>query len=111
MKRKHFVSSLLLSITLTIVAVFPSAAGAIEPMSKEQLSALTEKEAGERVLQLSGRINEIKDMQHSKLPKPERKEIKSEMREIKKELDFLNDRVTLSIGALIIIILLIILIF
>lgn len=111
MKRKQFAASIMLSVLFTILSFFPSVAGAIEPMSKEQLSGLTEKQAEERVTQLSNRVNEIKNMQPEKLPREERREIKSEMRQIKKELDFLNDRVTLSIGALIIIILLIILIF
>lgn len=109
MKRKYITG--LLAVSFTVLMAVPSIAGSIEPMSKEELSSLSDKQAEERVLQLSKRVNELKETDLRNVPKDERKEIKNEMREIKKELDFLNDRVTLSVGALIIIILLIILIF
>lgn len=80
-------------------------------MSKEQLSNLSDGQAEARAAELSRRVNEINNMDVKSLSRQERKEIKSEMREIKKELDFLSNRVTLSLGAVIIIVLLIILIF
>lgn len=100
-----------MAVSFTVLMTVPSVAGGIEPMTKEELSFLSDKQAEERVLQLSQRVNELKDTDLRNLPKQERKEIKNELREIKKELDFLNNRVTLSVGALIIIVLLIILIF
>ena len=100
-----------MAVSFTVLMTAPSVARTIEPMSKKELSSLSDKQAEERVLQLSQRVKELKDSDLGNLPKQERKEIKNELREIKKELDFLNNRVTLSVGALIIIVLLIILIF
>ena len=109
MKRKYITG--LMAVSFTVLMAAPSVAGSVEPMSKKELSALNDKQAEDRVLRLSQRVNELKATDFENLPKHERKEIKNEMREIKKELDFLNNRVTLSVGALIIIVLLIILIF
>lgn len=109
MKRK-LLSSLLGLATLLFVGG-TAMAGGIEPLSKEQLQNLTTEEAESRVQVLTERVNEIKDIDFGQLPKEERRELKNEMREIKKEMDFLNNKVTLSVGAVIIIVLLIILIF
>lgn len=110
MKRSFFSPRILLALVFTFVSVSASLAG-IEPMSKEQLSNLSDGQAEARAAELSRRVNEINNMDVKSLSRQERKEIKSEMREIKKELDFLSNRVTLSLGAVIIIVLLIILIF
>lgn len=110
MKRKLFIALLGLATCSFVFSTTTQAAG-IETMTKEQLNSLTEAQAEERVLQLSQRVNEIKDMDFKQLPKEERKALKNEMREVKKELDFLNNKLTLSVGAVIIIVLLIILIF
>ena len=110
MKRKLFTSILALAAFTLVFGTSALAAGT-EPMTKEQLNSLTEEQAQERATQLTQRVNEIKDMKRNELSKEDRQEVKKELREIKKELDFLNNKLTLSVGAVIIIVLLIILIF
>lgn len=69
-----------------------------------------------RANELIERVNEIKNLDRSEMTRQERKEAKSELREISKELkqleksEGLDDKVSISIGAIIIIILLLILI-
>lgn len=60
---------------------------------------------------IKNRVEEIRTMDKSNLTSAERKEIRQELREMKKRADFLGNKVYLSVGALIIIILLLILIF
>ncbi len=54
------------------------------------------------------RIDEIKEMDRSELSRAERKELRKEVREINKELRATGNGVYISVGALIIILLLII---
>ncbi len=109
MKRKLFAISAGLAVFTMVAGTSVSAAG-LEPMSKEQLKSLSTEQAETRVLELTQRVNEIKSLDLSQLPKEERKELKNEMREIKKEMDFLNNKLTLSVGAIIIIVLVLIII-
>ncbi len=66
----------------------------------------------ERVEQLENRVHEIWKMDFSDMDKEEKNSIKLELKEIKKELKQtgLDNKVSISIGAIIIILLLIILI-
>jgi Holliday junction resolvasome RuvABC ATP-dependent DNA helicase subunit len=56
------------------------------------------------------RVTEIQNMDRSALSSSEKKELRKELRQMKKQADGLDKRVYLSIGAIIIIILLLILI-
>jgi hypothetical protein len=56
------------------------------------------------------RVTEIQNMDRSNLSSSEKKELRKELRQMKKQADGLDSRVYLSIGAIIIIILLLILI-
>jgi len=75
-----------------------------------------ESNVNERAITLIERVNEIKDMDRSEMTRAEKKELRSELREIKSELkemektEGLDDKVSISIGAIIIIILVLILI-
>ena len=77
--------------------------------SKERTNELT-KEQKARIDALKRRVEEIKDLDRSKLSKGERKDIRKELKEMNKEAKAIQGKgVYLSIGAIIIIILLLIL--
>lgn len=61
------------------------------------------------ITSLTYRLNEIKEMDKTKLSSTEKKELKNEVRTIKKQLKAVGGGVYLSVGAIIIIILLLIL--
>jgi VIT1/CCC1 family predicted Fe2+/Mn2+ transporter len=84
-------------------------ASEIEKMNKKELQALDENESKERLEVIEVRLKEIQEMDVKSLPRAERKEITKELREIKKQHDFLSDGVYLSVGAIIIILLVLIL--
>jgi len=63
-----------------------------------------------RVLKLVERLEEIKSMDRTTMSKSERKNLRKEVKSIKKEMKVLGKGVYLSVGAIIIIILLLILI-
>ena len=67
----------------------------------------------ERAVELTNRVEEIKQMDFSTLEKEGKKELREELKEIKKELKGLklDDKLTISVGAAIIIVLLLIIIF
>ncbi|WKK77847.1 hypothetical protein QYS49_12650 [Marivirga salinae] len=62
------------------------------------------------IKQLKNRVEEIQNMDKSELSWKERREVIKELKEIKKTLE-LDDKVTISVGAIIIIVLLLIIIF
>jgi hypothetical protein len=64
-----------------------------------------------RLQEISQRVEEIKSLDRSKLSREERKEIKNELLEMKKESKALSGGVYLSATAIIIILLVLILIF
>lgn len=68
--------------------------------------------ANQRVTELVERVNEINKMDFKKMDRVEKKAIKKELKTIKKELkaEGLDDKVSISVGAIIIIILLLIII-
>ena len=108
---KHYFSKLMAAALFAVAATFGHqlSAAEITPMNKKQLQALSEKEVGERLELLETRVHEINAMELSSLSKAEKRDIKKELREIKKQNEFLSGGVYLSVGAIIIIILLLIL--
>lgn len=84
-------------------------AAKIEKMNKKELQALSETQVQERLLLLESRVSEIQAMDVASLPTAERREVAKELREIKKQNDFLSGGVYLSVGAIIIILLVLIL--
>ena len=66
----------------------------------------------QRVIELTERVNEIKEINLKELDRKEKKALKGELRAIEKELKTsgLDDKVSISIGAIIIIILILIII-
>ena len=77
--------------------------------SKEALANMTEEQKQALVQQMNERVEYIKEMDKSELTKAERKELRTELRGMKKEARQVSG-VYISVGALIIIILLLILI-
>ncbi len=110
MKRK-LITTIFATAAFTFVFSASVLAAGTDRMTEEQLGNLTEEQAEARVNMLSQRVSEIKELKKNELSKEDRQEVKKELREIKKELDFLNNKMTLSVGAIIIIVLLIIIIF
>jgi len=77
--------------------------------SKEALATMTHEQKEELVQQMKDRTEAIKAMDKSQLTKAERKELRAELKAMKKEARAVTG-VYISIGALIIIILLLIII-
>ncbi len=71
--------------------------------------ALTEETPEQKVERLHKRIEEINAMDRSKMSRAEKKALKKEVRQIREEAKALSGGVYISVGALLIIILLIIL--
>ncbi|TRX39733.1 hypothetical protein [Flavobacterium restrictum] len=97
----------LMVIVLSLNA-FPSSLYAAE--KNPTAIATTPKEMPENVKVMLNRLNEIKDMDKSNLSSTEKKELRKEVRTIKANLKSSGNGVYLSVGAIIIVILLLILI-
>lgn len=78
-----------------------------EKLTKENLTSKTDEEIEARIEQLENRLHEIKAIDFSTLERSERRALKEEVKEIKKEMA-LDGRITLSIGAAILIVVLLI---
>jgi len=81
-------------------------------MAAEKKTPETELTAEQkaRLDKIIARVDEIRNMDKSKLSSEERKALRKELKEMKQEARVLNNGVYLSVGAIIIIILLLILI-
>ena len=84
----------------------------IDRLDKKTVLEMPESDRNERVTELENRLLEIKEIDFKELERPERKELRSELRYIKKEMRaHANHGVYISGAGLVIIILLAILIF
>jgi hypothetical protein len=102
---KKFLRMAPLAILLAIA--IPASSAVIVPDSpKTNSSPATESPRAQQLLQ---RLEEIKDMSKSELTSSEKKDLRKEVRSIKKEMKAISGGVYLSVGAIIIIILLLIL--
>ncbi len=91
------------SLALFIAIASPASSAAIVPESITP----TEDVRSQQLLQ---RLDEIKGLDKSEMSRLEKKSLRKEVKEIKKEMKALSGGVYLSVGAIIIIILLLILI-
>jgi Flp pilus assembly protein TadB len=103
-----------LKLILPVVALMLSATtltvhAAKNDQLKEKFAAMTEEQKQARVEEINERVTEIKEMDKSELTSEDRQELRSELKDLKKEAKAANG-VYLSLGAIIIIILLLILI-
>ncbi|MEI9808462.1 MAG: hypothetical protein WDO16_11680 [Bacteroidota bacterium] len=108
---KPRISTVILALLLTITAsnVHAITIDDTNP-KKEQVADMTEGQKAARMEEIKGRLNEIKTMDKSELSKTERKALRKELKDMKKEARAMSGGVYLSVGAIIIIILLLILI-
>ena len=97
--------AIFLSVMFLFTATAPVAMAKEFKKDKKELSV--EEEA--RMAEIELRVAEIKAMDLSELSNEERKEVRNELREMKKEAKALEGGVYISVGALIIILLLLIL--
>lgn len=108
--RKRLIQWSVLSLCVcALVFTHDAEAAKIEKMDKKELQSLSEAEVEKQLQLLEERVLEIQAMDLSSMERPERREIKKELREIKKQNDFLSGGVYLSVGAIIIILLVLIL--
>jgi len=106
MKKALFAISAFALLT-TSAGVFPASAGPVP--TKREVRNMTEEEKSARLNAIERRVNEIKAMDFSTLSSTEKKALKKELKEAKKEAQAVRG-IYLSVGAIIIIILLLILI-
>ncbi|MCH7407942.1 hypothetical protein MM239_00925 [Belliella sp. DSM 111904] len=80
-------------------------------LAKEKSAIKTEEISAEdkiRLEEIESRVNEIKAMDFTELTKEERKEVRSELRELKKEAQNRGNGLYISTGALIVVLILLI---
>ena len=106
MKKIQLVTMFLLLFVAT--PAIKASAKSNDPV-KERVANMTEAEKRARAEEIKQRVYEIKAMDKSNLTRAERKELRKELREMKKEARAVQG-IYLSVGAVIIIILLLILI-
>jgi hypothetical protein len=94
-------------MTVLLFTSIPLAASATEPRAKGPDPEPTEIPV--EVQEMLDRIEEIKEMDRSALSRAEKKELRKELREMKKEVRAKGYGIYLSAGAIILILLLIIL--
>lgn len=94
-----------LSFLVMVFAFEVDASAASNKKDKEELSP----EQKERLSEIEVRVEEIKAMDFSEMSKEERKEVKNELKDMKVEAKQMGGGVYLSVGAIIIILLLLIL--
>lgn len=103
MKTARLIKSLLVIMIITMAT--PTFANVAEPANIT--TPIETPEA--KIARLTQRIDEIKAMDKSKMSRGERKALKKEVREIRDEVKALSGGVYISIGAILVIILLLIL--
>jgi hypothetical protein len=99
MKTLTFLRTLLILAIMSVAAPAMSAPAATYPIETKE----------EHATRLQKRLEEIKATDMSKLSKKEKKALRGEVKQIKKELKEISGGVYLSVGAIILIVLLIIL--
>ena len=107
---KPKISIVILSFLLVISVVNSYAASGDNDRPKKERIEMTDEQKKIRLEEIRARVSEIKEMDKSSLSKAERKAVKKELRDMRKESKEMKGGVYLSVGAIIIIILLLILI-
>lgn len=108
MKRKVVVILLLLLASFTSIPTF---AKNDKKAIEEKVASMTKEQKETRIVEIKARVEEIRNMDKSKLTSADRKALRHELRDMNTESKALgNGGIYISLGALIIIILLLILI-
>ncbi|QDH78419.1 hypothetical protein FKX85_04975 [Echinicola soli] len=97
-----------LAVMFSFAAFSPAAMAAPEKKEKEKTELSPEEEA--RLTEINDRVEEIKAMDFSEMSKDEIKDVREELRGMKKEAKTMGGGVYLSVGAIIIILLILILV-
>ncbi|MFT3683102.1 MAG: hypothetical protein QM791_22775 [Ferruginibacter sp.] len=108
MKPSKFFNSFIIFLVLSFS--IPVSVSAFTGKTNVPVAVSDSAEDARKLSALTLRLSEIQSMDISTLTPAERKDLKQELREMKATADGLNQRVYLSVGAIIIIILLLILI-
>lgn len=108
---KTKINAIILSFLLTTGVVNSYAAISDKDLpKKERIENMTDEQKKTRLEEIRVRVSEIKEMDKSGLSKAERKAVRKELKEMRKESKEMKGGVYLSVGAIIIIILVLILI-
>ena len=105
MKKKIYLIAATVMLTF---AAFTSQAATT--FNKEAIASMTTEQKQARIEEIKARVNEIKAMDKSQLTKEERKDLRQELRSDKQEARAMGGGIYLSVGAIIIIILVLILV-
>lgn len=100
--------SFLLAIFFSLGTLYADARSSDGKPTGGSTNTITGSEINSRGEILEERLNEIKDLDFSTMKKSEKRALKEEIKEIKREMA-LDGRITISIGAAILIVLLLIL--
>jgi Skp family chaperone for outer membrane proteins len=107
---KKIIYLLALTLMLCLGAAPAWAAVAVGPPSKETIAAMTPEERQARLAEIKARIAEIKSADRSQLTKAERKSYRAELKSLKKEASA-YDVLYIGVGALVILIILVLILF
>lgn len=108
--KKYMISSIL-ALSLGFLSLQTRASEPIRAIDEHTLAQMTDAEKEATLLQVKERLLELKSLDKSKLSKAEKLAIKLEKKNAKAIAKGLNSRVSISLGAIIIAVLLIIIIF
>ena len=108
MKKKIYQFAFVLMLSLT--AISSQATVIANDNDKDKVALMSNESKLVRIKAIELRVNEIKAMDKSTLSRIEKRELRHELRDMRKEAKGLDSKVYLSIGAIIIIILILILI-
>ncbi|WP_137401594.1 hypothetical protein [Echinicola rosea] len=97
-----------LAVMFCFVAFSPATTAA--PVKKEKVKTELSPEEEARLAEINSRVDEIKAMDFSEMSKDEIKEVRDELRGMKKEAKKMGGGIYLSVGAIIIILLILILV-
>lgn len=93
-----------------LVAIMSLTFTPIQAANDNPVTPVTNAEAAAHANSLMNRLNEIKEMDKSELTRADKKELRAEVKAIKADLKSSNNGIYLSVGAIIIILLVLILI-
>ena len=103
--------ALLLSIVLLITTSTLHATNSSNGFDKEKIARMTEEEKNARIAVMKSRVEEIRDMDRSKLSRSERKELRRELKDLNKEAKAMGrGGIYISLTGILIIILILILV-
>ncbi len=98
------------SLMLMLVAIMSLTFNPVQASNVDPITPVESAAAAAHAEALTNRLNEIKEMDKSDLTRADKKELRAEVKAIKADLKSSNNGIYLSVGAIIIILLVLILI-